>query len=174
MGTDLQSLFVPEMPLEMVLRGSILYLSLFVLLRVIMKRMTGTVGITDLLVIVLIADASQNAMAGEYKTITDGIILVATLLFWDWFIDWLGYRVPKLESIIHPASVILVKNGRVLHAHMRQEMISKAELMSHLREQGIDDLRKVKAARIEGDGKISVIKADEELQPDPDQNSRAI
>ena len=63
---DLQALFEPDTPiLEMVFRGTIVYLSIFVLLRVIVKQAAGSLNLADLLLIVLIADAAQNAMAGE-------------------------------------------------------------------------------------------------------------
>src|SRR5215217_2601089 len=61
---------------EIVVRGTVMYLLLFTLLRVIVKRETGTTGISDLLVIVLIADAAQNGMSGDYSSITEGILLV--------------------------------------------------------------------------------------------------
>src|SRR5881409_2972210 len=73
--------------IEIILRGSVMYLSLFILLRVILKRQGGTLGMTDLLLIVLLADASQNAMAGEYKSLPDGIMLVATIVFWSYALD---------------------------------------------------------------------------------------
>jgi hypothetical protein len=59
---------------------------------VTLKREAGGVGITDMLVIVLLADAAQNAMAGEYKSISDGLVLVSTIIFWSYALDWLGYR----------------------------------------------------------------------------------
>src|SRR5678816_1665524 len=69
-------------PLELFIRGSIIYLFILVLMRAL-RREPGTVGIADLLMVVLIADASQNAMAGEYHSILDGLILVLTIVFWN-------------------------------------------------------------------------------------------
>jgi uncharacterized membrane protein YcaP (DUF421 family) len=59
-----------------------MYLVLFTLLRIVLKRQTGALGMGDLLLITLLTDASQNAMAGEYKSLPDGIILVGTIIFW--------------------------------------------------------------------------------------------
>jgi uncharacterized membrane protein YcaP (DUF421 family) len=62
--------------------------ALTILLRIVLKRQTGTLGMTDLLLItLLIADASQNAMAGEYRSLPDGIVLVATIIFWNYFFE---------------------------------------------------------------------------------------
>jgi uncharacterized membrane protein YcaP (DUF421 family) len=144
-------------PLEIVLRGSLMYLAIFGLLRLVRRREPGAVGITDLLVIVLIADAAQNAMAADYHSIPDGLLLVATIIFWSYALDWLGYRFPPLQRFIDPPALPLVREGQLLRRNLRRELITEEELMSHLREHGVEDLAEVKAAYIEGDGRISVI-----------------
>ncbi len=78
---DWEGAFSPELPLELILRGSLIYLALFALLRFVLKREAGAVGITDLLVVVLIADAAQSAMAGSYTSLPDGLVLVGTIVF---------------------------------------------------------------------------------------------
>lgn len=153
-----KQIFLPSLPLlEIVLRGTIVYLALFALLRFVLKREAGTVGITDLLVVVLIADAAQNAMAAEYHSITEGLVLVATLVFWSYTLDWLGYRFPQFRRLVHPPALPLVKEGRMLRRNMRHELITEEELMSQCRQQGVSDLGDVQAAYMEGDGHISVI-----------------
>lgn len=162
MGTilliDLRSVFTPSMHVgEIFLRGTIVYLFLFFLLR-ILRREAGAIGISDLLVVVLIADAAQNAMAGEYKSITEGVILVGTIAFWDYSLDWLGYRFPVIQRLLRPAPLLLIKDGRMQRRNMRQEMITEEELMGQLREQGVESVGEVKKCHLEGDGHISVIK----------------
>ncbi len=157
---DWDAMFRPTVSLlEIFLRGTLVYLFLFFLLRVL-RRQAGALKISDLLVIVLIADAAQNAMASEYKSITEGALLVATIVFWDYFLDWLGYRFPAMERLLQPAAVPLIKNGRMLKRNMQQEMITTDELLGQLREQGIERVEDVKQCCIEGDGHISVIKKD--------------
>ncbi|HSS22775.1 MAG TPA: YetF domain-containing protein [Pyrinomonadaceae bacterium] len=158
---DWKTIFVPDVSvLEIVLRGSLMYLSIFVLLRIMLKRQTGTLGTTDLLLITLLADASQNAMAGEYKSVPDGIVLVGTIIFWNYAFDWLSFKFPWFERLIEPAPLPLVKNGRLLRRNMRKELVTETELLGQLREQGVDDISKVKDARIESDGQISVVEYD--------------
>jgi len=70
-------------------------LALFLLLRLVLKRQSGNMGVTDLLVIVLIADAAQNAMASDYKSVPDGLLLVSTIVFWSYALDWLSYHFPR-------------------------------------------------------------------------------
>lgn len=154
---DWRSAFVPTVSIvEIILRGTLVYIMLFALLR-LLRRESGGIGITDLLVVVLIADAAQNAMASEYKSITEGIILVATIVFWDFALDWLAYRFPIFERLVRPAPLPLIRNGRLLRRNMRQEMITEEELMARLREQGVENLADVKKCYLEGDGQFSVV-----------------
>ncbi len=156
---DWGSIFSMETPLlEIFVRGSVMYLGLFCLLRLVLKRQAGSLGMTDLLVLVLLADAAQNAMAADYRTLPDGLALVATLIFWNYTLEWLGFRFALFERFIHPKPRILVKDGQMIRKHMQKELISEDDLMSRLREQGIDKISQVKEACMEGDGKISVVK----------------
>lgn len=154
---DWGALFIPEISLlEVFLRGTIVYIVLLILFRVL-KRDAGEIGIADLLVVVLVADAAQNAMASVYNSITEGVVLVSTILFWNFAIDWLGYRYPRFGKLIYPPPIALVKDGRMLRRNLRREMLTEEELISQLRQQGVENLADVKKAYIEGDGHISVI-----------------
>ena len=97
-------------------------------------------------------------MAGEYKSITDGIILVSTIIGWNVLIDWLSYQFPTVRNLLEPKELPLVRDGRLLRRNMRRELISEAELMGKLREHGVAEVKDVQAAYIERDGAISVIK----------------
>lgn len=155
---DWQGMFLPDVAiLEIFLRGSIMYLSLYFLLRVVLKRQSGGIGVTDLLVIVLIADAAQNAMGDDYASIPNGIVLVATIIFWSFALDWLGYRFPLLERLVYPRPLQLIRDGQMLHSNMERESLTESELMSQLRLQGVNDIADVKEAYLEGDGRLSVI-----------------
>jgi uncharacterized membrane protein YcaP (DUF421 family) len=153
--------------LEVVVRGTLTYLALFALLRITLKRQTGSLGITNLLTLVLIADAAQNAMADEYHSVADGIVLVATIIFWSWFLDWLGFRLPWLQRFVHPPALPLVKDGRLLRHNMREELITDDELLSQLRLQGVAKLADVQSAFIEGDGRVSVVRRGETATGSP-------
>lgn len=157
---DWRSVFLPSVGVaEIFLRGTIVYLFLFFVLR-ILRREAGVIGISDLLLVVLIADAAQNAMSSDYKSVTDGIILVSAIAFWDYFLDWLGYRFPRIRRLLRPSPLLLIKDGRMQRRNMRREMITDEELIEQLRERGIERIEEVKKAYMEGDGRISVITRD--------------
>jgi len=170
---DWNSIFVPTVSLaEMFVRGTLTYLLLFFILR-FLRRETGAIGIADLLVIVIIADAAQNAMSGEYKSITEGAVLVLTIAFWDYALDWLSYRVPIIRRIVRPAPLLLIKNGRLIKRNMHQEMITEEELLSQLREQGVESVSQVKKCYLEGDGHISIIAGESKGSKGQDSNKVA-
>jgi uncharacterized membrane protein YcaP (DUF421 family) len=167
---DWQGLLAPTAsPIEIFVRGTVIYLGLFALLRGVLKREAGTVGITDLLVVVLLADAAQNSLAPESKSLPDGLLLVASIVFWAYLLNWLGFRFPTIQKLVHPRPLPLVRDGEMLRRNMRKELVTEDELMTQLRLQGCDDLASVKAAYMEGDGRISVITGDGETKGAPER-----
>jgi uncharacterized membrane protein YcaP (DUF421 family) len=155
---DWRAIFVPSISvLELIIRGSLVYLALFTILRWLPSRQMGTLGITDLLVVVLFAEAAQNAMASNYTSITEGAILVGTVIFWSYLLNWLGYKLPQFQRFLNPPPLLLIKNGRIIHRHLERELITEDELMSKLRQQSIEFVEDVKLAYMESDGSISVI-----------------
>src|SRR5207302_971690 len=123
--------------LEIVIRGSAIYLLLFFLMR-FLRREAGQIGIADVLVIVVIADAAQNAMAGTYTSITEGVVLIATICAWDYALDWLDFHWPAFARLVHPPPVPLVIDGRVLWKNLRRQLITEQELRTRMREQGVE------------------------------------
>lgn len=154
-----EEIFVPQASvLEIIVRGSVIYLAIYLLLRFVIKREAGQVGITDLLLVVLIADAVQGGMSGGYTSITNSIVLASTIVFWTYFLDWLGYRFSITRGLMHPPPLLLVENGQLLHKNLHEEYLTEDELMSKLRERGVSDLSQVQQAFMESDGRISVIR----------------
>jgi uncharacterized membrane protein YcaP (DUF421 family) len=147
-------------PLELIVRGTATYWFIFLLFRVLLRRSVGAVGMADVLLLVLIADAAQNAMSGDYKSISDGVVLVATIVGWSVLFDWLAYRFPRLGKLVEPSPLPLVVQGRINRRHLREEYMSEEELMSKLREQGVERVEDVKRATMEPSGEVSVIRFD--------------
>lgn len=158
LAVDWHAVFAPSVPtLEIIVRGSLLYLSLIVLLRVVLKREAAGVGVADLLMVVLLSDASQNAMSAGYTSLTDGLILVATIIGWNFLLDKLAFHVPWVRHLLRPPPLRVIRDGRLLRRNMRKEYVTAEELLAEARKQGIDDLTKIKEAYVEGDGSISIV-----------------
>ncbi|HWL62505.1 MAG TPA: YetF domain-containing protein [Steroidobacteraceae bacterium] len=163
---DIGELFAVKMPVaEILIRGTAIYWFLFLVFRFVLRRDVGAIGIADVLLLVILADAAQNAMAGEYKTISEGIILLSTIIGWNMLLDWLAYRFPAINRFTTPRALLLVRHGRFLLENLRREYLTREEVMSKLREQGISHLRDVRHAYMESDGQISVMRYDRGAEP---------
>ncbi len=158
---DWRGIFTPTTSLlELMARGTLMYFVLFALLRIALKREAGRIGTTDVLFIVLLADVAGKGISAEYTSITEGAVLVATILFWSYVLEWVAHRFPAVQRILQSPTLVLIENGRMLHRNMRAELITREELMAQLRENGIEDCAQVRLACMEADGVISVIKMD--------------
>jgi uncharacterized membrane protein YcaP (DUF421 family) len=160
-------------PLELIVRGTCMYWFLFALFRFVLRRDIGTIGVADVLLLVIIADAAQNAMSGDYKTISDGMVLVATIALWNYGLDGLSYVSPRVRRFAQPPALLLIKDGRMLLHNCRRQFVSADELMAKLRENGIEKVAQVKRAYLESDGEISVIKHEPAASGDVDDSKRS-
>lgn len=147
-------------PAEIILRGTAMYWFLFALFRFVMRRDLGSTTVADILLLVLIADAAQNGMAGNYESIADGMLLVATIAAWNYLLDWSSYHIPALRRVLEARPLLLVRDGVMLRANMRRELITVDELKVKLREQGVTRLSEIEAAFMENDGEISLVRKD--------------
>jgi uncharacterized membrane protein YcaP (DUF421 family) len=157
--TSLTKLFTPTVPLiEAFLRGTLTYLVLFFLLRFLAQRGSlASASLTDLLVLVLVTNAVQNAVAADYNSITDGVILAIIVVFWSYALDWLGYHFRPVRWLLYPRPVKLIDNGEFLRENMKRELVTEEQLHGVLRMEGVEDVNQVKEASIERNGGISVI-----------------
>jgi uncharacterized membrane protein YcaP (DUF421 family) len=143
-------------PLELILRGTLMYWFIFIALRIAGRRDLGSLGISSILLLVLIADAASNAMSANYQSVGEGAVLVATLFFWSIFVDRVSYFFPATRTLLSPERICLVRDGVMQRRAMRQEYITEPELMAELRLQGVNDLSEVRRAYIEVNGEVSV------------------
>jgi len=142
---------------ELMLRGVLLYLGVLFLMRVLPRRTGGEMAMMDLIFVLLIAEAATHAL-GDYQSVTEGFIAIGTLIACNYLANVLSYYVPFVEKLISAPPTQIIKNGELLRRNMRREYLTSEELYDHLRLEGIDDVKEIKAAYIESDGKISVLR----------------
>lgn len=145
---------------ELVLRGTVTFLVLIVALRIVGQRESGGLGLTDLLVVVLVADAAGVGLQGNAQSIADSFVMVVMILFWSVALDALAYRWPWFAVVVKAPPKSLIRNGEVDHRVMRREFMTREEVLSQLRLHGITELVGVERAYIEPNGRISVIGRD--------------
>lgn len=159
LNLNLGHLFTPDTAIaETIIRGTVMYWFLFLVLRFVLRRDVGSPGIMDFLFVVLLGDAAQNAMIGEGMSPTDGMILIATLVAWNYTLDYLAYQFPKIDRIISARRICLIKDGKKNFRNIRREFITHEELGSKIHQEGLENISQVKRMWLESNGEITVIK----------------
>jgi uncharacterized membrane protein YcaP (DUF421 family) len=152
------SVFVMSTPwYEILLRTFVVYLTVLVLLRVAGKRELGQMTPFDLVVILVIANAVQNAMTGGDNSLIGGMLAAATLTVTNIAVGRWGSRVPVFRRLVASEPTLLLRDGKPIKEALDKERIDLEELEMAAREHGIADLKDVTAAVLEEDGSISII-----------------
>ena len=139
--TGIFSFTVP--PLELMLRGTLLYWFLIIVLRFIQRR-----------------DAAQNGMIGGATSVTDGMVLIGTLGFWSHLPDYASFQFPLIQRFTSAPRLWLVREGKMLRRNMRREFITDDELKAKIRHERVEDIASVKRMYLEADGEMSLIRRD--------------
>jgi uncharacterized membrane protein YcaP (DUF421 family) len=142
---------------NIVLRTTLVYVSILIGLRLAGKREIGQMTVFDLIVLLLLANAVQNAMVGPDTSLVGGVAAALTLLVLNSFVAQLRLRWPRLRRLIEGSPTLLILHGEVIAAHLRHEGIDSETLEAALREHGIAKTSEVEMAVLENDGSISVI-----------------
>jgi uncharacterized membrane protein YcaP (DUF421 family) len=151
-------LWVTDIPWwNLVIRATIVFVFILLLLRLSGKRQVGQMGIAQFVALLLISNAVQNAMNGGDNSLLGGLILAAVLILLSYLFEVVTYRSKRLENLIQGRPTLLVHHGKVLVEHLHRELLSLRELRAILRRQGIHDLGDVEEAVLESDGFVSVI-----------------
>lgn len=143
--------------LDIVLRSAVVFIVVLAGLRLLGKRHVAQLSIVDLVLILLISNAVQNAMVGPDVSLVGGIVAAATLLVLSYLFTMLLYRSRRAERFFEGTPTLLVHNGKAIPSHLDQEKITEEELERVIREHGIESISDVKNAVMESDGTVSVI-----------------
>ena len=154
-------MFQLETPLlELIARGAFLFVLLMVLFRLFPRRTGGELASMDLVFLLLVAEAATHSL-GDYTSLTDGTVVILTLLVLNYLTNQLSFHFRGFESLVEHSPLQVIKDGQTIPRNMRKELLTGDELASHLRLNGIDDVSQVKSAHVEGDGRLSVVKMNE-------------
>ena len=141
---------------EFVLRASIVYFILLAMIRVSGKRTMGQFTPFDMLLVVLLGNAVQNALLGEDTSVGGGLLLAATLIMLNWVVGLASARSPKLEAMIEGSPVLLARDGKIYRDVLRRELISRADFDKALREAGCAEVDEIRSAVLETNGHITI------------------
>ena len=147
--------------LQIALRTAIIYIVILAGLRLLGKREVGQMTPFDLVLLLLIANAVQNAMTGPDTSVTGGIVAAATLLLLNFLITRLAWRGKRVRQWVEGTPTLLIRSGKILSANLAKELITLDELEQAMREHGVARVEDVNLAVLEVDGSISVLRHDE-------------
>ncbi len=142
-----------------VIRTAAVYVVLLIGLRLAGKREIGQMTVFDLVVLLLISNAVQNAMVGPDTSLLGGILAAVVLLVINLIVSRLRMVSPLLRRAVEGSPTLLVLHGEVIPSHMRREGMDQETLEAALREHGVPKLSDVEMAVLEVDGSISVVPA---------------
>jgi uncharacterized membrane protein YcaP (DUF421 family) len=146
---------------EIFLRTSIIYILVLIGIRLTGKREVGQMTPFDLVLLLLIANAVQNAMTGPDTSLTGGLVAAGTLLFINFIVNGLVFRSIKVQRWVEGTPTLLIHEGKIVGKNLEKEKITADSLQQALREHGVSSVNLVHLAVLEVDGAISVIRKDE-------------
>jgi uncharacterized membrane protein YcaP (DUF421 family) len=146
--------------MDSVLRAAAVYLILLVIMRVAGKRTLAQVTVFDFILLLIIGEATQQALLGEDFSIVNAAIVIGTLVLLDIGLSVLKLRSPKLDRIIDDSPVVIVDHGKLLRDRMDRARIDEQEILVAARElHGLEKLEQIKYAVLERSGGISIVPA---------------
>lgn len=143
--------------LEIVARTFLVYLGVLVGLRLMGKRELAQMTVFDLVMILLIANAVQNAMTGPDFSVQGGLLAAAVLLVANRLVAWLRIHSGAWGRLIEGSPTVLIQEGKYLDPALRKEGLERTQVEMAMREHGVDDVAGVKLAVLETDGSISIV-----------------
>lgn len=146
---------------NIILRTAVVYLLVLVGMRLAGKREMGQMTIFDLVLLLLIANAVQNAMVGPDTSLSGGLLAAAVLLIVNTIVASVSTRWPRLRRALEGTPTLLVLHGEIIQEHLRREGLDLETLQAAYREHGLADISKVEMAVLEIDGSISIVPTNE-------------
>ena len=141
---------------ELIARSLIVYLFLLTLIRLTGKRQVGQLAPFDLILLLVLSNAVQNAMNGGDNSVQAGIISALTLVMLNYGIGYATFRCKRFEALIEGRPQLLIHNGKLYRDVMEKQRLTQHELDAALRRQGVSDIAHVHVAVIENNGDITV------------------
>jgi uncharacterized membrane protein YcaP (DUF421 family) len=159
---------------EVVVRTALVYVAVLAGFRVLGKREIGQMNLIDLVLLLLIANAVQNAMVGPDVSLQGGLLAAAVLVILDRALAAVRVRSRRFDRALLGQPVLLVSAGEVLRANLRKEDLSEEDLLMAVHEHGLEGTGEVGAAWLENDGSISIVPSKQPPLRSPRRRARGL
>lgn len=145
--------------MDLVLRATIVFFFLLVLMRGLRKRTLGELSPLQMIIVIVIGDLVQQGVTQEDYSLTGVLLAVGTFGFWVTALDFVTWRSQRIRRLVEGVPLVIVENGQPVETALRLEQIPWAEVLEAARQEGIEDVAEVKLGVLEVNGRISFIKA---------------
>lgn len=152
---DLFSLAMPWW--EFILRAVVVYVVVLGMVRLSGKRPLGQITPFDVLLVVLLGNAVQNALLGTDTSLGGGLLLAATLILLNYGVGWVSTRSRRIERLVEGEPVVIARDGRLFDAVLRREQVTRSDFEAAMRQQGCLGVEDVELALLEINGHITII-----------------
>ncbi len=144
--------------MDAIVRGLVVYLFLLILFRIAGRRTLGSITNFDFVLLLIISEATQNAMIGNDYSVTNGFLVILTLVGLDIALSYLKQRFPAMERYLDGLPLILVDQGRPLKELMHRARVDERDILAAAREKhGLERMDQIKYAILETNGMISIV-----------------
>ena len=157
--------------MELVYRAIVIYFFLWFITRVIGKKELGSMSPFELVLLVTMGDLVQQGVTQEDYSVTGAMLVIGTFALLLVFFSWVSFRFKRTRSTLEGMPVVVVQDGDMRKEVMKYERLDEDELFEALREQGIDDLSKVRVGVLEPDGRYSFFTDEDHPQPAPEKDA---
>ena len=137
--------------------GTLAYVVLVALLRISGKRTLTKLNAFDLVVTVALGSTLATVLLSKSVALVEGVLALALLVFLQYAITWLSVRSARFQGLIKAEPTLLLHRGRLLEGAMREQRVTRAEVLAALRASGAAEVGEIAAAVLETDGSISVV-----------------
>ncbi|WP_019994642.1 DUF421 domain-containing protein [Aureimonas ureilytica] len=158
--------------MDIVLRATVMFAVLYLLVRLLGKRELGQMTPFELLVMIVMGDLIQQGVTHNDFSLTGATLAVVTFAFWGLVLSWASYLSPRAERLLEGVPRVILRDGKLLEDNLRRDRITRREVESEMRLAGIARMEDVAWAILEPQGKISFIRAEKGGEaPDPSRQS---
>ncbi len=143
---------------SIIMRSAVIYIFIFIILRLGGKRTVGEMTTFDLVLLLIISEATQQALLDDDRSITGGMLAITTLVFIDIIVSLLTNKYKGLDNLLNGVPLIIVKDGKPLMERIKKSRLQIEDILEAGRKfQGIESLAQIRYAVLEKDGSISII-----------------
>jgi uncharacterized membrane protein YcaP (DUF421 family) len=157
--------------MDIVLRATVIFFALYLLVRVMGKRELAQLTPFELIVLVVFGDLVQQGVTHNDFSVTGAILAITTMGFWALALSWITFRSRRAESLLDGEPRVIVRDGEIVTANLRRDRLTRAEILSEMRLAGIAHLSDVAWGILEPRGKMSFIQrtasSDQRQSEDP-------